>query len=434
MSGVEVVVESQTITVSQETQTIVVDPVTLETIIVESPAGAISVVSGGPQGPPGIDGSSITFRGEWESDTEYFVNDVVTYFGLGGTGSSYIAIADSTGFPPESINKWAVIAAKGAQGDPGVDGSPDTALQVVDKLVSTLSDPRDHDGEVITVDIDGTVKNASVLYANPSRIRGRVGDVNTGNWTDVELNQADSSFRIFSDDGLGNQIYTAISLYAYGGMNTGMQIDWSSGTMWYTLRLAENGFEIAGPSGIFYRVITTEDLDTHIAASDPHGDRAYAEGLFAANDAMIFKGAIDCRTDPDFPAANSGWLYKIEFAGEIGGASGVNVEVGDSIICSQDGSLAGSYAAVGESWFIIQANLDGAVIGPVSSTNGNVAVFDGTGGKVIADGGTLGTAAFTDSTDYDASGAAAAAQAAAIAASDPVGSAGAVASDLTTHE
>lgn len=39
MSSVEAVVESQIVTVSQETQTIVVDPVTLETIVVESPAG-----------------------------------------------------------------------------------------------------------------------------------------------------------------------------------------------------------------------------------------------------------------------------------------------------------------------------------------------------------------------------------------------------------
>jgi len=249
---------------------------------------------------------------------------VVTYFGFGGTGNTYVAIVNNTGFTPDSVSKWSIIALKGDQGDPGTDGSPDTATQVLEKLV--------------TVDGSGSLLDADFLDGHHA-----------------------------------------------------------------------SDFEDVGAA--------SSAVSAHVIASDPHGDRAYAEGLFSSNDAMIFKGAIDCRTDPDFPAADCGWFYKIEFAGKIGGAAGVNVDAGDSIICSQDGSLAGSYAAVGESWFIIQANIDGAVIGPASSTNGHVAVFDGSGGKLIADGGALGTAAFTDSTAYDSSG-----------------SAGAVATDLSTHE
>lgn len=42
----------------------------------------------------------------------------------------------------------------------------------------------------------------------------------------------------------------------------------------------------------------------------------------------------------------------------------------------------------------------GDVVGPSSAVDGNVTLFDGTTGKLIKDGGTLGTAAFTDSTDY----------------------------------
>ena len=42
----------------------------------------------------------------------------------------------------------------------------------------------------------------------------------------------------------------------------------------------------------------------------------------------------------------------------------------------------------------------GDVIGPVSATGGNVAVFNGATGKIIKDGGTLGTAAFTVSTPW----------------------------------
>lgn len=54
----------------------------------------------------------------------------------------------------------------------------------------------------------------------------------------------------------------------------------------------------------------------------------------------------------------------------------------------------------------------GDVVGPASAVNSGVALFDGVTGKLIKDGGVLGTAAFTASGAYDAAGAAAAAQAA----------------------
>jgi hypothetical protein len=48
----------------------------------------------------------------------------------------------------------------------------------------------------------------------------------------------------------------------------------------------------------------------------------------------------------------------------------------------------------------------GDVVGPGSSTDGHVSVFDGITGKLIKDGGALGSAAFTASSAYDAAGAA----------------------------
>ena len=53
-------------------------------------------------------------------------------------------------------------------------------------------------------------------------------------------------------------------------------------------------------------------------------------------------------------------------------------------------------------------NTKGDVVGPAGATNNNIAVFDAATGKLIKDGGTLGTAAFTASTAYDVAGAAAA--------------------------
>lgn len=49
----------------------------------------------------------------------------------------------------------------------------------------------------------------------------------------------------------------------------------------------------------------------------------------------------------------------------------------------------------------------GDVVGPATSTDGAVALFDGTTGKLVKDGGALGSAAFSAATAFDAAGAAA---------------------------
>lgn len=54
----------------------------------------------------------------------------------------------------------------------------------------------------------------------------------------------------------------------------------------------------------------------------------------------------------------------------------------------------------------------GDVVGPAGAVDGNVVLFDTATGKLVKDGGTLGSAAFTSSAAYDPAGAAAAAQAA----------------------
>ncbi len=96
--------------------------------------------------------------------------------------------------------------------------------------------------------------------------------------------------------------------------------------------------------------------------------QAYADGLLAANDALVYKGAIDASASPNYPAAGAGHAYKISVAGKIGGASGTVVQVGDLAICTVDGTAAGTQAAVGSNWTIIQSNLDvatAAVLGTV---------------------------------------------------------------------
>lgn len=142
---------------------------------------------------------------------------------------------------------------------------------------------------------------------------------------------------------------------------------------------------------------TLSDQTDLQAELDAKADLTYVDALIAANDAMVYKGVIDCSANTNYPAADAGHAYKISVAGKIGGASGLNVEVGDLILCITDGSASGNQATVGANWDVIQVNIDGAVIGPASSTSGNIATFNGTSGKVVQDGGatvaSLGTAA-----------------------------------------
>lgn len=149
------------------------------------------------------------------------------------------------------------------------------------------------------------------------------------------------------------------------------------------------------------------DTDAALAANSDakwasqKATKAYVDGLLAASDAVAFKGVIDCSTNPNYPAASAGHLYRVSVAGKIGGGSGVNVEVGDTLLCNTDGAAEGTHAAVGSKWNVIQVNVDGAVVGPASAVDGHLVAYDGTTGKLVKDGG-------LSSASFDAAGLAAA--------------------------
>lgn len=111
-------------------------------------------------------------------------------------------------------------------------------------------------------------------------------------------------------------------------------------------------------------------------------------GLLAANDAMVFKGVIEDEGGMASADYSAGWTYKVGVAGTY---KGQQCEVGDLIICVKD------YAAEGADtdWTVVQTNIDGAVTGPESATDGNLAAFDKATGKIIKDS-TIGTADVQD--------------------------------------
>lgn len=98
---------------------------------------------------------------------------------------------------------------------------------------------------------------------------------------------------------------------------------------------------------------------------------------------MVYKGVIDCSGNPNYPAAALAEVYIVSVAGKIGGSSGLNVEIGDMLIC-KTASSAGIQSGVGSNWDIIQANIDGSVTSTDTSTTvNNIVVEAGSTGKTV---------------------------------------------------
>jgi hypothetical protein len=116
---------------------------------------------------------------------------------------------------------------------------------------------------------------------------------------------------------------------------------------------------------------------------------SYVELGGISADAMLYKGAIDCSATPNYPAADAGNTYRVSVAGKIGGASGLDVTLGAILICNTDSTPSGNQATVGAYWDIFDAGTTGAVIGPASSTDGAVMLFDGTDGVLAKDSGII---------------------------------------------
>lgn len=90
---------------------------------------------------------------------------------------------------------------------------------------------------------------------------------------------------------------------------------------------------------------------------------AYADAAvaLAVTGLLDFKGSTDCSGNPNYPVALKGDAYVVSVAGRIGGAAGKQVDVGDVYVASAD-NAGGTEAAVGISWFVLEHNLQGALL------------------------------------------------------------------------
>jgi hypothetical protein len=120
-----------------------------------------------------------------------------------------------------------------------------------------------------------------------------------------------------------------------------------------------NYVEISAPATLAANRSWTFDDEAGVFASKAHVAAAVV-GL------LDDKGNQDCSGNPNYPAALKGDVYTVSVAGKIGGASGIDVEVGDVFRAIAD-NAGGTQASVGTSWVVTQANLVGAATS--SSTN-----------------------------------------------------------------
>lgn len=91
-------------------------------------------------------------------------------------------------------------------------------------------------------------------------------------------------------------------------------------------------------------------------------------------------GIVD-GTDNPLPSTDykAGQMWRVAVGGTY---AGVKCEIGDLIICLKDYDEG---SAGNADFMVVQANIDGAVTGADSSTDGHIVVFNGATGKVIKD-------------------------------------------------
>ena len=121
--------------------------------------------------------------------------------------------------------------------------------------------------------------------------------------------------------------------------------------------------------------------------------KAYADSILGANNAMLYKGAVEAGTTSPgsfTPTADVGHTYVVTFGtgtytDSVGYINGEPVEIGDLLICKESTPAATSstWSQVRTKWTFVQTNTTGVVSGPSRAVVGQLAVFDSTTGKLI---------------------------------------------------
>lgn len=115
----------------------------------------------------------------------------------------------------------------------------------------------------------------------------------------------------------------------------------------------------AGTFSLDTTTIEIDDITSNNNTTIPTTKAVKTYVATLTSSAFVYIGSIDCSTNPNYPAGVKGEYRKVSVAGKIGGASGIAVTAGDSIICNTS-NAGGTQASVGSNWDVIQGNLEDA--------------------------------------------------------------------------
>lgn len=209
---------------------------------------------------------------------------------------------------------------------------------------------------------------ALATKANASSLAGKQ-DVITGAASTIVTDNLDASKAVITDASgkIAASPITAAELAFVGGVTAGIQ-----GQLNGKAPLESPAFTgtptapTAASTTNNTQLATTEFVQTLV------------NNLMDAKDALRFIGTLNA--GDTLPAANAGHVYRATGDGAI---STLEVHAGDTLTCCIDNTVADTP----ENWFVTHTNHDGQVMGPTSSADAHVAVFDGTTGKLIKDSG-----------------------------------------------
>ena len=133
----------------------------------------------------------------------------------------------------------------------------------------------------------------------------------------------------------------------------------------------------------------TSNFNSAIQGQKDYTDAQLGEAFDKLVSVLHFKGVLSgASSSPGTytPMAEMGDVYVVTTNGYI---NGIKVEANDTLICINDSpqAVSSNYTTARNNWVIVQGNTDGVVIGPASATNENIAIFDGTTGKLIKNSG-----------------------------------------------
>ena len=110
--------------------------------------------------------------------------------------------------------------------------------------------------------------------------------------------------------------------------------------------------------------------------------KEYIDNTLAIDDVVFYKGQIDCSTNPEYPAANAGWVYIVSSTGKIGGPLGEDVDKDAFLICKVDDSPSGDYVAVGTNWTSVKVNTGDLTTSTGLTVVGGTAAIIGSGTRI----------------------------------------------------